>query len=166
MCVKDRFEQLSSLFADWGLCRINGCGICHRRWLARKEGACRLCHAKNLDAIELGLRCSQLGRRRFKAQADGRWRSNASRRDGRVADCAALEMLCGRNVTGGSNPPLSACRNVLRSFQTVPSGTVFRFWYLKWSPTSSTWHQLAHLILAEVRFQSAGWLIRLILPSA
>lgn len=31
-----------------------------------------------------------------------------TRRDGRVADCAALEMLCPGNRTGGSNPPLSA----------------------------------------------------------
>ena len=33
---------------------------------------------------------------------------NAAWRDDRVADCAALEMLCPGNRTGGSNPPLSA----------------------------------------------------------
>ena len=33
---------------------------------------------------------------------------DSTRRDGRVADCAALEMLCARKGTGGSNPPLSA----------------------------------------------------------
>ncbi len=33
---------------------------------------------------------------------------NRLRRGGRAADCAALEMLCGGNLTGGSNPPLSA----------------------------------------------------------
>ena len=32
----------------------------------------------------------------------------ADRRGDRVADCAALEMLCAGNRTGGSNPPLSA----------------------------------------------------------
>ncbi len=30
------------------------------------------------------------------------------RRDDREADCAALEMLCGRESTEGSNPSLSA----------------------------------------------------------
>ena len=33
-----------------------------------------------------------------------------SRRGDRVVDCAALEMLCAGNRTGGSNPPLSAER--------------------------------------------------------
>src|SRR5262245_58314455 len=32
----------------------------------------------------------------------------STRRGDRAADCAALEMLCGGNSTGGSNPPLSA----------------------------------------------------------
>gem|GEM_PF-5974932 len=36
-------------------------------------------------------------------------------RDGRVADCAALEMLCPGNRTGGSNPPLSAQLNASES---------------------------------------------------
>ena len=39
------------------------------------------------------------------------------RRDDRVADCAALEMLCPGNRTGGSNPPLS----VLLTIQRGPS---------------------------------------------
>ena len=33
---------------------------------------------------------------------------NRGRRGDRAADCAALEMLCPGNWTGGSNPPLSA----------------------------------------------------------
>jgi hypothetical protein len=38
---------------------------------------------------------------------DGSGEQTDIRRGGRVADCAALEMLCPGNRTGGSNPPLS-----------------------------------------------------------
>ena len=42
------------------------------------------------------------------------------RRGDRAADCAALEMLCLRNGTGGSNPPLSA-RSKAHEFQVLDS---------------------------------------------
>ena len=44
------------------------------------------------------------------------------RRGDRVADCAALEMLCGGNSTAGSNPALSAKRMCRKLRQPARGG--------------------------------------------
>lgn len=60
--------------------------------------------------LALPLTVEPMSARRPRSSAGDRGRLAAvSRRGDRAADCAALEMLCLRKGTGGSNPPLSAC---------------------------------------------------------
>ena len=100
-------------------CRI---GDCHPYMLIAVSGY----HFQWIYGILMPSGCREIRFRMSESKIRHR-KKNASHgsriawRDGRVADCAALEMLCVRDGTGGSNPPLSASnptrqRNSLAGF--------------------------------------------------